>query len=89
MYYHLFYSLENSGLLNPDSETDLFCLYYVYLPRISHSLDQFLNGWNVHPVSTENNLSPNQLWIRGLMEIANSNNGIAQLISTVFLYKKY
>jgi hypothetical protein len=78
MYYHLFYSLENSGLLNPDSETDLFCLHYVYLQRISHSLDQFLNGWNAHPVSTENNLSPNQQWIRGLMEIANSNNCIAQ-----------
>ena len=78
MYYHLFYSLENSGLLNPDSETDLFCLHYVYLQRISHSLDQFLNGWNAHPVSTENNLSPNQQWIRGLMEIANSNNRIAQ-----------
>lgn len=78
MYYNLFYSLESSGLLNPDSEIDLFCLHYVYLPRISHSLDQFLNGWNAHPVSTENNLSPNQLWIRGLMEIANSNNCIAQ-----------
>ena len=78
MYYNLFYTRENDGLLNPDSETDLFCLHYVYLQRISHSLGQFLNGWNAHPVSTENNLSPNQLWIRGLLEIANSNNRIAQ-----------
>ncbi|XP_028412583.1 uncharacterized protein LOC114535478 [Dendronephthya gigantea] len=78
MYYHLFYSLESSGLLNPDSELDLFCLHYVYLPRISHSLRNFVNGWNAHPMSTENNLSPNQLWIRGLLEIANSDNRIAQ-----------
>ena len=76
-YYNLFYSLENNGLLNPGGEKDLFCLHYVYIPRIKHSLHQFLHGWNAHPVSTENNLSPNQLWIRGLMEIANSNNCIA------------
>ena len=77
-YYNLFYSLENNRLLNPGSEIDLFCLHYVYLPRVKHSLHQFLHGWNAHPVSTENNFSPNQLWIRGLMEIANSNNRIAQ-----------
>lgn len=78
MYYHLFYALENDGLLNPNSEIDLFCLHYVYLPRISDSLCKFMEGWNAHPISTENNLSPNQLWIRGLMEIVNNSGCIAQ-----------
>lgn len=31
----VFYSLERSGMLSPDDDTDLFCLHYVYLPRIS------------------------------------------------------
>ena len=76
-YYNLFYSLENNGNGNSGSEIDLFCLHYVYLPRVKHSLHQFLHRWNARPVSTENNFSPNQLWIRDLMEIANSNNRIA------------
>ena len=78
MYYNLLYSLERSGMLNLENETDLFCLHYVYVPRISHSLEKFVEGWNSHPISTENNLSLNQLWIKGLLQIANSNNRIAQ-----------
>ena len=59
MYYNLFYSLEKSGILNPDDDIDLFCLHYVYLPRIAQSLKTFTEGWNFHPISTESNLTPN------------------------------
>ena len=35
------YQLETEGLLDPLNETDLFCLHYVYLPRINRSISEF------------------------------------------------
>ncbi|XP_046858604.1 uncharacterized protein LOC124452053 [Xenia sp. Carnegie-2017] len=78
MYYNLFYSLEKSGILNPEDDIDLFCLHYVYLLRIALSLKTFTQGWNFHAISTESNFTPNQLRISGLLQIANSSNRIAQ-----------
>ena len=37
-YYHLFYALEDSGLLDPSNEIHLCALHYVYTPRINQSL---------------------------------------------------
>ena len=68
LYYQLFYHLEETGLLNVDDAIHLFCLHYVFLPRINHSLSVFKDAWNCHPISTERNLSPLQLWMSGLAE---------------------
>ena len=64
-YYNLFYEMESSGILNPLDETHLFCLQYVYIPRLNAQLRQFIEGWNHHPLRTEGGLSPGQLWTRG------------------------
>ena len=66
MYHNLFHTLENEGFLDMDDEIHLFCLHYVFLKRINRSLQVFKEGWNNHPLSSENNLSPLQLWIGGL-----------------------
>ena len=58
----VFNELENIGALNPDNEVDMFCLHYVFIPRINSSLLEFQSAWNQHPLSTENNLSPLQLY---------------------------
>ena len=59
-----FYELESQGLLDPLNDTDLFCLHYVYLPRINKRLSEFINAHNNHAVSTEGNNSPAQLfWV--------------------------
>jgi len=34
----VFHSLENEEVLDVENEVDLFCLHYVYLPRIHESL---------------------------------------------------
>ena len=34
LYHGLFSHLEACNILNPDDDTDIFCLHYVYLPRI-------------------------------------------------------
>ena len=61
----VFYHLEEEGYLDPSNETDLFCLQYIFLPRINRALEEFRMGWNFHSLSTESNLSPYQMWISG------------------------
>ena len=56
------YELEHQGLLDPSNNTDLFCLHYVYVPRINQLLQEFVNAHNHHSISTENNLTPLQLF---------------------------
>ena len=58
--------MEDQTILNVDNDMHVFCLYYVFLPRINQALNQFQAAWNQHPLSSCNNLSPVQLWITGL-----------------------
>lgn len=58
----LFYELEEMGVLDHDNEADLFCLHFVFIPRINQALLSFQKAWNYHPLSTENNLCPLQLY---------------------------
>ena len=64
-YYDLFYVLEARGKLNPLNQTDLYCLHFV--PRIEKHLQMFQESWNHHSLSTENNLSPYQIYIFGFI----------------------
>ena len=66
LYYQLFCFMEQAGLLDIDNLVDMFCLHHVFLPRINHALAVFKDAWNCHPLSTESNLSPLQLWMSGL-----------------------
>ena len=63
----LFYQLEQEGSLEPLNETDIFCLHYVFVPRINKVLSEFLIAWNNHKLSTENSQTPNQLFLRGML----------------------
>ena len=42
LYYQLFQHMEENGLLDIDDEVQLFCLQYIFLPRINESLQQFV-----------------------------------------------
>ena len=61
----LFREMENDGILSSLDELDLFCLHTTFLPRINKALDSFVQSWNNHPVSTEHNRTPNQLFVEG------------------------
>ena len=61
-YASVFYDLEHADALNPTNDADLFALHYVFLPRINSSLTTFASAWNNHPLSTENNLTPLQIY---------------------------
>ena len=57
-----FYDLEHAGALDPTNEADLFALHYAFLPRINSSLTTLTSAWNNHPLSTENYLTPLQIY---------------------------
>ena len=61
-YSEVFQDLEQTGALNCENEADIFVLHYIFIPRINNSLKLFQEGWNSHPLSTENNKSPRQLY---------------------------
>lgn len=68
LYGDLFRKMEEDNRLNSLNEVDLFCLHSVFLPRLNRDLEVFMECWNNHPLSTANNLTPNQLFIRGAIE---------------------
>ena len=65
-YKQIFYQMEARGILDPDNSMDIFCLHYVFLPRINRSLKEFIAAHNNHPVSTEGNKTPSQLFFLNL-----------------------
>ena len=49
----LFDEMEKGGILDPLNELHLFCLHYIFLPRINKSLKEFVEQMNQRPVSTD------------------------------------
>ena len=45
IFYYVFWYLEESGHLDISNETHLFCLHYVFLPRINRHLTLFQEGY--------------------------------------------
>ena len=68
-FYYFFYFLEDCGLLHIDDELDVYALQYAFLPVIQEQLDTFRLGWSQHSMRTENNRTPMQLWVAGLLEM--------------------
>ncbi|XP_039524935.1 uncharacterized protein LOC120477412 [Pimephales promelas] len=62
IYLNILHTLEDSHLLDVSNSCHLFSCHYVFLPRIQASLDVFSEGWDNHPLRTEHNLTPIQLW---------------------------
>ncbi|KAL6455464.1 hypothetical protein MHYP_G00360930 [Metynnis hypsauchen] len=61
-YYNILQSLERDQLLDLSSTEDLFTVHTVFLPKLKKDLQNFVEGWNNHPIRTENNMTPDQLW---------------------------
>ncbi|KAL0979158.1 hypothetical protein UPYG_G00181470 [Umbra pygmaea] len=67
-YSGLLHTLEREGVLDPSDSIHMFCAQYVFLPRLQMDLKTFTDGWDNHPLRTEQNLSPNQLWAMGQLQ---------------------
>ncbi|XP_066301033.1 uncharacterized protein [Branchiostoma lanceolatum] len=71
IYKQVFIDLEEDGLLDISCELHLYCLHYVMVPRIHGQLQEFVRAWDHHRISSSGNMSPNQLWVRALLEAGN------------------
>ena len=69
-----FHMMESSGLLDPDNEVHIFSLQLVFLKLINDSLEEFVNQWNHHGISTERGSSPLQLWTESILRCATESN---------------
>lgn len=67
-FYYLFYHLEAEALLDPDNEADILALHMTFLPKLQKQLESFRQGWCHHRLRMENNLSPHQLWLQGMLQ---------------------
>lgn len=86
VFYHLFYFLERSGHLDMTSEIQLWCLQYVYKPRIQAALGVFKEGWNNHRLGSEHGQTPMQLFVRTvLQQVGQGHRGIDDLFSNDML----
>lgn len=78
-FYELFYFLESWNLLDPVNPVHLWCLHYVYLPILNRHLTNWKSAWSHHPLRTEKNQSPLQLWIRGIRQTDGSTLDIVEV----------
>ena len=70
------FELEEINLLDPNNPLDLFALHYTFVPYLNQQLQSFCQIWNHHPLRSEHNKTPQQLWISGLL--SGSNDTAAQ-----------
>lgn len=68
MYTTIFIYLEDKCGLDINNDVYIFCLHYVFIPRINKSLEQWKKSWNSHKIRTEGHHSPLQLYTRGMIE---------------------
>ena len=74
IYYHLFYHLEDNGMLESSNVSQLFSLHYVYVPRINKHLETWRQGYLQHKIRTAGNRTPMQLYIMGLLQHRSSQH---------------
>ncbi|OQV22368.1 hypothetical protein BV898_03864 [Hypsibius exemplaris] len=61
----LFIKMEQEAILDPSDAIQLFCLHFIFLPRINQALTSFLEGWNRHSLRTEQYQTPRQVFLAG------------------------
>ncbi|XP_057675231.1 uncharacterized protein LOC130905660 [Corythoichthys intestinalis] len=67
-YYNVLHSLDEDGLIDLSNAIHLLCVKYVFIPRLRSDLQHFTESWNNHPISTEANLTPLQMWNIGMLQ---------------------
>ncbi|XP_028397381.1 uncharacterized protein LOC114521162 [Dendronephthya gigantea] len=83
LFYNTFYELERCGLLDSGNEIHLWCLHYVFLPVVNRHLQSWKNAWIYHPLRTEKNSTPMQLWVKGLHRVYRSGSTVSREVFQV------
>ena len=85
VFYDLFYEMERCGLLDPNNETHLWCLHLLFIPILNNHLTSWKDAWIQHPLRSEKNKTPMQLWIQGLNSISETDSTVAREIFQVII----
>jgi transposase InsO family protein len=85
-FYNFFYFLEDTGVLDIMDPLDIYALHFVMLPVIQTQLDLFKDGWANHPLRTEKNRTPQQLWTMGLLFSESNEVELSGLESSAEVY---
>jgi hypothetical protein len=67
-FYSEFYRMEDSGVLDADDTIHRCALQMTYLKSINNRLEIFQKAWNNHSIRTEQQRTPEQLWISGMLD---------------------
>ena len=59
--------MEQTGLLDIEYPIYMFTLKFFYLRRVNCGLSEWMVSFNDHPIETERNWSPNQMWLNRMM----------------------
>lgn len=73
LYKDVFIFLEENALLDSLNEVHLFCLHFVYLPRINSSLAEFRNQWNYHGIRTCSHQTPIAMWQTNMITLSDDS----------------
>ena len=74
IFYYVFWYLEENAYLDISNNIHLFSLHYIFLPRINRHLGLFQEGYDNHPLRSESNMTPIQLWVSGVMNTSTLND---------------
>ena len=74
IFYYVFWYLEENAYLDISNNIHLFSLHYIFLPRINRHLGLFQEGYDNHPLGSESNMTPIQLWVSGVMNTSTLND---------------
>ena len=77
MFYYIFYAREDEQLIDIENPVDMLALSLVFLRRINQALNELKELHNNHPLRTEGNWTPNQMWLNGML---NPSNPLAENI---------
>ncbi|XP_063954744.1 uncharacterized protein LOC135153899 [Lytechinus pictus] len=67
-FYKLFYHMEDTHCLDINNPIHIFCLQYVYFPRIQRALSHWAHVHNHHGIRTERFQTPEQLWTTNMIK---------------------
>ena len=72
LFYHLFYQMEDRGILNPDIDTYILSTHHIP-SRDTVTFKFFFSGWSNHHLQTAHNKMPLQMWIEGMTTLADDH----------------
>ena len=82
-FYDLFTRMEESHALDKTDIFQMYAFHYAFTPIIQRSLDKFRIGYNRHSLSTEGGKSPEQLFVKGVINRPNTT-GVQSYLSTAY-----